>query len=121
MISIAHGFNDLLSGGRVGSDVTALGRPQFYDIPAFQKCWIALRLFEQGLLQAGDVQELPKIVTVAIVGPLLIRKLMPLSQLCDTSFEPAFNAIAGEIVSSVVHAKPSERSRLAQSDSGQDL
>ena len=50
MISIAYSFNQFPGRGGVGSDVTALGRPQSYDIPIPQKSCIALCLYTKRLL-----------------------------------------------------------------------
>jgi hypothetical protein len=60
-------------------------------------------------------------VSVAVVRLAFVRKIVPLSRLSDAGLEGAFDGIAREIVSSVVHAQLGEGSRLAQPDSGQGL
>lgn len=104
MISIADGFDEFFSCFGVGTNVTMICRPQSYDIPIPSKSWIALRLVALGLLQNGGFQQLPKLVTITLLSPFFVRELVPLGQLCDTSFERAFNAVPGQVVSPVVHA-----------------
>jgi len=60
-------------------------------------------------------------VRIAIVGLAFVGKVVPLRHFGDAGLEGAFDAIAREIVSSVVHAQSGEGSRFTQPDSGQDL
>lgn len=69
----------------------------------------------------SHLQQLDDAMGMAGDDCLLIRKIVPTRGLCNASFQGAFETIAGEIVSAVVHTQPCKGPRFAQPDSGEVL
>jgi hypothetical protein len=118
---ISNRVDEIASSLGISSEVTAALGPLFYSIPVLLKSRISLGFLGPGVFQSGDLKEVREVVRVAGVDSPFVREPVPLREFGDAGLEGAFDGIARQIVSPVVHPEVGEGLRLAQPDSGQGL
>lgn len=72
-------------------------------------------------LEFCQLQQLPKIMRVAVIYELLLREVELLSSLCNTRLDSTLNCIPGEVVCAVGKTGLKKGSRFTKPDIGELL
>jgi hypothetical protein len=77
---------------------------------------ILAQLLQTRFLKAGNLDQLPKVVRIAGLHLLLVRKLATLSSLRDTGLDRTLNRVASQLICAVEVPQLEQSRRLLQPD-----
>jgi hypothetical protein len=89
------------------------------NVPIELKCLVCAESGSQPAPEAGNTDEFCQIVRIAVIGKLLIRKVMPLDLFGNACFQATFDCIAGQVISGGISMSAQKRTGIRKAISRQ--